>query len=244
MTYRKTDPTRTLTLRTAFARGFNTRFRELRGEIREFMQVNISDARQLENFERMLEALIVRIIMDNRWTDRYVSQSYLSGVNRAISELKKIGVDMVADGISWMPDYTNAVKVMQDHVVRELEGITADMKRKIMRTVKDTNSISEVNGIISGKTDQNLGQSTNTRAKLLAHDGVVSSYNESALLVYGILGIKEVGVEVELLTAGDERVCPLCTYLEGSVFSIEEAEGLLPVHPGCRCFLLPINIKA
>ena len=41
-------------------------------------------------------------------------------------------------------------------------------------------------------------------------------------------------------TAGDDRVCPLCSSLSGQIFPVESAEfGRLepPIHSGCRCFL-------
>jgi len=46
----------------------------------------------------------------------------------------------------------------------------------------------------------------------------------------------------EWQTAGDERVCPLCEPLDGTVMTIEEARGLIPRHPNCRCMWVPANV--
>lgn len=41
---------------------------------------------------------------------------------------------------------------------------------------------------------------------------------------------------VNIVTMGDELVCPICQDLETSgPFTIEEARAMLPVHPHCRC---------
>lgn len=44
---------------------------------------------------------------------------------------------------------------------------------------------------------------------------------------------------VEVVTAGDDRVCPECDEIAASgPYDIEEAMDLLPVHPNCRCGLV------
>lgn len=49
---------------------------------------------------------------------------------------------------------------------------------------------------------------------------------------------------VELVTAGDEKVCPRCEALEGQVFSYAEVIGLIPLHVNCLpgdSFVSPIG---
>jgi SPP1 gp7 family putative phage head morphogenesis protein len=48
-----------------------------------------------------------------------------------------------------------------------------------------------------------------------------------------------VTVQAEWLTAGDDRVCERCASLQGRIFTLDEIEGMIPVHPGCRCIALP-----
>jgi hypothetical protein len=45
---------------------------------------------------------------------------------------------------------------------------------------------------------------------------------------------------VEWLTASDP--CPECSAMAGVVLKLDEAEGLLPAHPNCRCCYLPANV--
>lgn len=50
---------------------------------------------------------------------------------------------------------------------------------------------------------------------------------------------------VNVQTAGDEKVCPECIALAaGGPYSVDEADTLLPVHPNCRCALVPVEEPA
>ena len=56
------------------------------------------------------------------------------------------------------------------------------------------------------------------------------------------MGVTEVGVAAEWLTAEDDRVCDSCDELNGVVLTVDEAHGLLPRHPGCRCAWVAANV--
>jgi len=45
----------------------------------------------------------------------------------------------------------------------------------------------------------------------------------------------EVVKSVEVLTAGDNRVCDICEPLDRQIFSLAEAEAVIPIHAQCRC---------
>jgi hypothetical protein len=45
---------------------------------------------------------------------------------------------------------------------------------------------------------------------------------------------------VEVLTAGDDDVCEECEDISvGGPYEIDEARGLIPAHPRCRCAFVP-----
>jgi SPP1 gp7 family putative phage head morphogenesis protein len=46
--------------------------------------------------------------------------------------------------------------------------------------------------------------------------------------------------KVQWLVAADERLCPLCSVMEGEVFKLQEAMTLIPLHPQCRCSWVPV----
>jgi SPP1 gp7 family putative phage head morphogenesis protein len=53
------------------------------------------------------------------------------------------------------------------------------------------------------------------------------------------LGIAHVLSKVEFSTARDGRVCSVCESLEGKIYEVKNAHGIIPVHPNCRCTWLP-----
>ena len=48
--------------------------------------------------------------------------------------------------------------------------------------------------------------------------------------------VEKVALKAEYKTAGDSRVCPICSSYQGKVMSIDEVSDLIPQHPGCRCW--------
>jgi SPP1 gp7 family putative phage head morphogenesis protein len=46
--------------------------------------------------------------------------------------------------------------------------------------------------------------------------------------------------KVEWLITPDERLCPNCSTMDGEQFTLEQAQGLIPLHGGCRCTWIPI----
>jgi hypothetical protein len=46
--------------------------------------------------------------------------------------------------------------------------------------------------------------------------------------------------EVEVVTAGDDKVCPICQGIsEDGPYEIDRARSLIPAHPHCRCAFVP-----
>lgn len=55
-------------------------------------------------------------------------------------------------------------------------------------------------------------------------------------------GFKQTGVvdRVQFSTSPDERLCPICAVLEGTVYTLEQAVGVIPQHANCRCQWIPL----
>lgn len=99
-----------------------------------------------------------------------------------------------------------------------------------------------------------------TRAEVLARTEVINSYADATLDRYDRADVGGVSVSGEFATADDQRVCPICEAIEGTVYATDEmreatfnydadddeADSLggeypvkPPVHPQCRCAILP-----
>lgn len=76
---------------------------------------------------------------------------------------------------------------------------------------------------------------TNTEAATAVITTSYEAYTDARLVM-----LRERGVElVQVLTAGDDRVCPYCAEREGYVYALEELE--LPWHLRCRCIAIPVT---
>ena len=90
-----------------------------------------------------------------------------------------------------------------------------------------------------GKYDD--GRTTDWVGRLedLAWSLCLDAYSEGTLDTYSLN--RDVVKRVRWLTAQDELVCDWCGPLDGMEFEIDEAYGLQPAHPFCRCSFLPVT---
>lgn len=130
------------------------------------------------------------------------------------------------------------VKVLASRTFTDIEGVTDAVARKMRRTLTE--------GLIQGQHSRDIAKDLAEdldwalpRAERVARTEVSRAYVEGQLDALELMGVEELGVMVEWTTAGDSHVCPLCVELEDKVFSIEDARGVFPAHPECRCALIP-----
>ena len=196
------------------------------------------------------------------WTNLYISDSYKRGVMRARTELIKAGykVPPIEDtgGIEASmntPFHLDRVGLAFIRTFSELKGITESMDSIISRILAQ--GIADGDGpvllarklvaAINGEGIGDLGLrdtlgryiSPIRRAEMMARTEILRSFhsaNIQELRNWGVLGLK---VKGEWKTAGDLRVCDICESLDGQIFSLDEIEGMIPVHPNCRCIALP-----
>jgi SPP1 gp7 family putative phage head morphogenesis protein len=75
-----------------------------------------------------------------------------------------------------------------------------------------------------------------TYSALVARTESIRWANEGKLAGYRQIGVVKY---VIFWTAMDENVCSVCDSLHGRKFTVDEASGLIPIHPRCRCTFLP-----
>jgi SPP1 gp7 family putative phage head morphogenesis protein len=83
------------------------------------------------------------------------------------------------------------------------------------------------------------------RAEVLARTEIIRAHHQANIAEYRAAGIMGIKIQAEFLTAGDNRVCRECSDkamdVNGKmiIYSIDEVENMIPVHPQCRCVALP-----
>ncbi len=199
--------------------------------------------------------------IEQAWTNMYIFDSYKRGVIRARYDLRKAGINIPDDqfgGIEaalGLPMHVDRVGLLFTRVFADLKGITVAMDTMISRVL--TQGMIDGDGpaliarklvaVINGDGVDKLGLRDSlgrfiparTRAKILARTEVIRAHAEAQLQEFRNWGIEGVSALAEFSTAKDDRVCPICESLEGKIYTLDEASGIIPVHPQCRCCWLP-----
>lgn len=218
----------------------------------------LTDANKVKAFRDWLkEQVRLRILSPSKdadpgkpWTGKYIESAYKKGRTNAFVKTKqkqaledqgfvdKAQADFLKTAFG-QPETTRKIELLATRSFTELEGITEAMGQKLNRVLS--------NGMVEGLGAREIAKQmvdeidgiTNQRALVLARTEVIHAHAEGQLDSFTELGVEEVGVEAEWSTAGDDRVCPECEAMEGKTFSMDEAHGMIPLHPNCRCTWIP-----
>jgi len=184
-----------------------------------------------------------RVVKHAAWQDVYIRSSYEVGVLSANQKLVRAGLRIPAQelfGVFNAPRHAETLGLLFSRNFEELQGITEAMSqaigRQLVQGMAEGIGPKEMARRLSDQVD-GIGRS---RALTLARTEVVRAHSEATLNRFEDFGLTDVEGKAEFLTAQDDLVCPLCEALEGKVFTIKKARGIIPVHPHCRCTWLPV----
>lgn len=213
----------------------------LEGENQKFILSRGGEGIQVTRVPGSIEGL------ENQWTDTYIQSAYQKGMVRGRRELIKAGVDLPSldDELGGIrasfnqPFHAERVGLAYTRTYEVLEGVTKTMSSQMSQVL--------ASGMAEGRSPREIAESLNdrvdkigiTRAKTIARTEVIRAHHDANIAEYERAGISGVTVKAEWVTAGF-NVCPICEANEGSVFTIQEMRGLIPVHPNCRCVAVPI----
>jgi len=204
-------------------------------------------------FKSQVDAGILEVegVSATPWTNKYVYSAYRKGTVRAYIDTRKgpgtKSADFLSGGQSQFmssafagPIAVSSLELLYTRTFSELKGVTAQMEQQMGRVLAD----GLVHGYSMEKVARNLSDAVDkmnrTRARLIARTEIIRAHAEGQLDGLEALGVSKVEKEVELSTAGDERVCATCEGLEGETYTIDEARGVIPLHPLCRCSWIPV----
>ena len=184
-----------------------------------------------------------RITSNQRWQSVYVRSAYSRGLGHAKRELGKAGIPFSDEDVLTLfraPVHADSLALLYSRQFNDLQGITRATSQKIGRVLTEglaTGQGPEAMARAMRKEVSNIGM---VRSRTLARTETINAHATATLNRYEEVGVTGVNVRAEFLTAGDDRVCPDCAALEtGEAIPIDEARGVIPVHPACRCVWLP-----
>lgn len=185
------------------------------------------------------------------WVGEYIESAYKKGMIRSYTETHSPALaasapfyegskaQFLEDAFN-LPESAGKAKLLATRTFEQLKGVTAQMSQEMGRVLAD--------GIIRGDGPSTIAREmfrrvdgiNRKRALVIARTEVIHAHAEGQLDGLQALGGERVTAEVEWSTAGDDRVCDQCASLEGTTYTLEEARGMIPVHPNCRCAWLPV----
>lgn len=151
--------------------------------------------------------------------------------------------------------HVDRLGLIYTRVFEDLKGITNAMDAQISRVLAQgladgdgprllaRKLVATINGTNMGDlgiTDT-LGRfiPAKRRAEMLARTEVIRAHHLASIQEYRNFGVLDIKVMGEWRTAGDDRVCEKCASLEKRIFTLDEIEPMIPLHPNCRCIALP-----
>jgi len=163
------------------------------------------------------------------------------------------------------PFHIDRVGLLFTRAFEELRGITAQMDTVISQVLGQgmvdgdgalylaRKLVSVIDGAGAGKlgldisyinrfgTEVKYYMPARQRAEIMARTEVIRAHHAANIQEYMNWRVLGVTVIAELVTAGDERVCDQCAGYHGNRYTLEEAQYMIPVHPQCRCVVIPVN---
>lgn len=225
-----------------------------------------TDPNKIKNFmswlSEMEEKSIFQVVrrqtlgggIEHLWSDIFISRAYKKGIiwggvqikkDKALMkdlELDPKDVDTTGSGMNRAFStnvHADRVGVIYTRTFSDLKGITAAMDAEISRILAEGISLGHHPYVMAKKITERITSIGKVRATILARTEIVRAHHLAAIQTYRSYGIVGVKVNAEWSTSGDSRVCTLCGPLEGKIYTLDEIEPLIPLHPQCRCAALP-----
>jgi len=195
-----------------------------------------------------------KIVGNKNWQSKYIDSAFKRGLRRGATEVmraspylynQKTGVrirrppmDIEASFLS--PVHADKAGLIYTRAYTDLEGITAAMDSKISRTLAQGMSEGWGPMQMARQMEKEVDISIQ-RARVIARTESIRAHHVGTINMYREAGLEGVNVLAEWSTAGFE-VCPDCADLQGRVFSLDQIEPLIPLHPNCRCTAIPAGV--
>lgn len=191
------------------------------------------------------------------WTNQFIQSSYQQGISRGRAELRAQGFNIpesIDDALGTrpidilfnQPQHLDRAAALFTRTFNDLTGITNAMDTQISRVLTQ--------GLLEGRSPEWIAREINrtvdglglNRARTLARTEIIRAHHLANIQEYRNAGALGVEVRAEWATAGDFRVCQRCKDMSRTkdgtpiIYTLDEIEGLIPLHPNCRCFAIPI----
>jgi SPP1 gp7 family putative phage head morphogenesis protein len=181
--------------------------------------------------------------------ERYIREGFRKGMARSYDEANRMrrlagerefqgGKEQFLRTETTQPATLEQLQLLVAGTQASFSGLDQRSQAQLVRILAD--------GLVKGSKPLTIARNMTRKldlslkeAERIARTEIVRAQAEGQLTALERQGFQHVGVQVEWTTADDGKVCPECQDMEGEVFDIDEAHGLIPLHPNCRCSFQP-----
>lgn len=195
------------------------------------------DAEDEDEFDELFALSNLHAELNNR-----IQRNTLNGI-KPLSRFYKVGSRLAYYDLHREQHYDKrdreALQILNQYVGDTVYSVNVDS----CLGIKDILMMGALGGLALASISDNIlkspytmtkhsGATVDTRCTMIATTEYGRSVNTGLLQGYVNNGV----YTVDIKTAGDDRVCDDCLEIEeNNPYTIEEAMGLLPIHPACRC---------
>lgn len=198
---------------------------------RALMAANIDLIRLDETLRALGDELVTK---GNPVTRSHVIANHTAGTSFGTKHLNRIGVEAV---IGSGPADWRVIDALKVRNLTALRGVTEEMNKQIIRELSDGIQLGESMPKLAAKISGRVDHIGKTRATMMARTETLNAFNQGAELRYAQAGVGT----LEWLSAHDPpRVCEECLALDGTTFRVKSNHPRPPIHPNCRCTVVPV----
>jgi len=195
---------------------FKTRLKELFNDQEKDAISQLRDSGQID--DSLFDSEQTRDKFDNTFRP-LIENVYNSALEVAVSDLKQLN----PLALEWIATRSLSLATSINETTK------LEIRRQLAEGLREGESIPNLTKRIRGYYDDAFKR----RAPMVARTEVIAASNEGALQGYEEMGVSK----AEFYPAPD--ACEECL-AEVGVYPVEEAHGKIPVHPNCRCVMLPV----
>jgi len=226
---------------------------------------------QVENFQGWMknkfDTTLLRTNHSGRpWISKFVDIGYQRGILRSYQDTHRIRRAMrpewyQAQEQQFLRSTLASLKgrgkqrLVTIRAADSLKGVTNKIRQNVTRIVSDglparttpqvlaQRVIAELKGITPKKRGVviNARRGNDARSATIVNTELSGAFSHGQLDALDEMGLEDVTVLAEWVTADDP--CPDCEENEGTIWALEDAYSVLPLHPNCRCAWIAIDAE-
>ena len=175
------------------------------------------------------------------WVDDAIDAAYRDGIQYARRSLREAGVALDATTVDArlnQPHHATTRDATLADQRRVWRRLAADLEDEVAQAVREAARQGATDRAIARRVEHRIEAVGEHRARLIGRTEPARAFHRATLAEWKLIGVTQ--VEVNWETVGDTNVCASCRAgAAGSPYSLAQAEGLLPHHVQCRCWLSP-----